>query len=85
MNLKMEMLNPEDRNSGLYHLNAILPGISWLKEIYQVQDELIAVLMRLREYKYFIYQRKNPFLQDRAYYFPYKLDFDELNRAANYC
>ena len=25
---------------------------------------------------------KNPFLQDRAYYFPYQLDFDDLNKAA---
>jgi tRNA pseudouridine38-40 synthase len=35
-----------------------------------------------REYKYYIFRNKNPFLQDRAYYYPYPLDIDKLNEAA---
>jgi tRNA pseudouridine38-40 synthase len=35
-----------------------------------------------REYEYFIYQVKDPFLDDRAYYFPYTLDMAGLEAAA---
>ncbi|MGN6541250.1 MAG: tRNA pseudouridine(38-40) synthase TruA, partial [Ginsengibacter sp.] len=35
-----------------------------------------------REYKYYIFRNKNPFLQDRAFYYPYPLDIDKLNDAA---
>ncbi len=35
-----------------------------------------------RVYKYCVYQAKNPFLNDSAYYFPYKIDFEKLSEAA---
>jgi tRNA pseudouridine38-40 synthase len=35
-----------------------------------------------REYHYYLYRQKNPFLQDRAYYFPYFLDIELLRQAA---
>src|SRR6185312_6589336 len=35
-----------------------------------------------RQYKYFIFREKNPFLQDRAFYYPYKIDINRLNEAA---
>ena len=35
-----------------------------------------------REYKYFIYWHKNPFLKDRAFYFPYKLNMELMQQAA---
>ena len=34
-----------------------------------------------REYSYFIYRTKNPFLKDRAYYYPYRLDIELLQEA----
>ncbi len=35
-----------------------------------------------REYRYFIYQSKNPFLDDRAWFYPYKVSLHQLNEAA---
>jgi tRNA pseudouridine38-40 synthase len=35
-----------------------------------------------REYKYFIQQNKDPFTRDTAYYYPYSVDFELLQRAA---
>ena len=35
-----------------------------------------------REYKYFIYNKKNPFLTEKAFYFPYSLDLELMQRAA---
>ena len=35
-----------------------------------------------REYKYFIYGHKDPFLKDRAFYFPYKIDLELMQKAA---
>lgn len=75
-------LNSEIQRT-LYHLNAILPRDIVVKNIYQVEDSAHCRFDAVsREYEYVIYKDKNPFLQDRAYYFPYELDFDDLNKAA---
>ncbi len=67
----------------VYHLNAILPKDIVIKRIFMVEDHAHCRFDALaREYKYFIYSNKNPFLQDRAYYFPYKVEIDKLNEAA---
>ncbi len=67
----------------LYKINAILP-----------QDIVIHSIKELgagahcrfdatgREYRYYIYQRKDPFLSGRAFYFPYKLDLEIMQQAA---
>lgn len=68
----------------IYNLNAILPLDVVVKKIFTVKDEAHSRFDAVsREYKYFIYQNKNPFLQDTAFYFPYKLEIDKLNEAAN--
>ena len=36
-----------------------------------------------RSYKYVVYQSKDPFVADRAYYYPYKFDLDNLQLAAS--
>jgi tRNA pseudouridine38-40 synthase len=68
---------------GSYHLNAILPGDIVIKSIRQVADELHSRFSALsREYEYFIYQQKDPFLEDRAYFFPFPLNIELLQAAA---
>ena len=68
---------------GSYHLNAILPADIVIKRIFQVKDDSHCRFDALsREYIYNIYQQKNPFLQDRAYFFPYSLDVDLMQQAA---
>jgi len=66
-----------------YNLNAILPADIAVKKINNVRVDAHCRFDALsREYKYFIYQEKNPFLNETAYYYPYKLDYSLLNEAA---
>lgn len=68
----------------VYHLNAILSKYIVIKRIFQVEENAHCRFDAItREYKYFIYRNKNPFLQDRAYYFPYNLDIHKLNEASD--
>lgn len=66
-----------------YKLNAILPSDIVIKGLKEVTPDAHCRFDALsREYKYFIYRAKNPFLADRAYYFPYKLDRTAMQEAA---
>ena len=66
-----------------YNLNSILPSDIVIKKIRLVGDEAHCRFDAIsRQYKYYIYQHKNPFQSDRAYYFPYKLDISKLQQAA---
>ena len=66
-----------------YNLNAILPVDIVVKQIFKVDDKVHCRFDALsREYHYYIYQQKSPFLQDRAYYVPFTVDVSLLNQAA---
>lgn len=70
-------------NKSIYNLNAILPGDIVVQKIYRVADTAHCRFDAVsREYRYYIYQEKNPFTADRAYYYPYKLQVPLLNQAA---
>ena len=67
----------------LYNINAILPADIVLKDIQPVASDAHCRYDALsREYRYYIYRTKNPFLADRAWFFPYTLDRDKLSAAA---
>jgi tRNA pseudouridine38-40 synthase len=67
----------------VYKINAILPPDIVVKNIFPVALDAHCRFDAIsREYKYFIYREKNPFLSDRAFYFPYKLDMERLHQAA---
>ena len=67
----------------LYNLNAILPGDIAARNLLKVKDEAHCRFDAVsREYKYNIYQKKNPFLEDNAYYYPYTLDLELIQKAA---
>ena len=67
----------------LYNVNSILPGDIAVKKLLPVNDGAHCRFDAIsREYKYFIYKKKNPFLADRAFYFPYTLDLDSMQNAA---
>ena len=67
-----------------YHLNAILPADIVMRSIKPVADDAHCRFDALsRSYIYALYQSKDPFLQDRAYYYPYQLDMPLLQQAAN--
>ncbi len=67
----------------LYNINAILPPDIVLKDVRPVASHAHCRYDALtREYRYYIYRTKNPFLADRAWFFPYTLDRDKLAAAA---
>ena len=66
-----------------YRLNAILPPDIVVKGISHVDDKAHCRFdAKYRTYEYSIYQFKNPFIADRSYYYPYKLNMELLNEAA---
>jgi tRNA pseudouridine38-40 synthase len=66
-----------------YNLNAILPDDIVVKRIFAVADNAHCRFDAIsREYHYYIYRNKNPFLQGRAYYVPYTVDITLLQTAA---
>ncbi|MES2774183.1 MAG: tRNA pseudouridine(38-40) synthase TruA [Bacteroidota bacterium] len=67
----------------LYNLNSILPNDIAIKSIRMVDDNAhCRFLASHRTYNYFIYQEKNPFIKNTAWFYPYPLDMDLLNQAA---
>ena len=67
----------------LYNLNAILPDDIAIRDLLKVNDNAHCRFdATCREYKYYIYQRKNPFLTDKAFYFPYTLSIELMQEAA---
>ena len=66
-----------------YNLNAMLPADIVIKQVFRVADEAHCRFDAIsREYHYYIYQQKNPFLRGMAYHVPYTLDFTLLQQAA---
>ena len=66
-----------------YNLNAILPEDIVIEKIYPMDNEAHCRFDAVsRKYQYFIYQDKNPFLQDRAWFYPYTIDVTMLNTFA---
>lgn len=67
----------------VYKINAILPADIVVKVVTRVDSDAHCRFDALsREYKYFIYRQKDPFLRDRAFYYPYKINIDKLQEAA---
>ncbi len=70
-------------SKSIYRLNAILPPDICIRSINKVNNIFHCRFDALsREYKYFIYFKKNPFLRDIAYYYPYSLNKSILDKAA---
>jgi len=74
---------PAGIEDALYNLNSLLPKDIVIKKIFPVKPEAHCRFYAIsREYRYFIYNKKDPFVQDRAYYYPYDPDLKKLNEAA---
>lgn len=67
----------------IYHLNAILSQDIAIKNIYAVDEHAHCRFDALgRRYEYHIARKKDPFLQRRAYFYPYKFQYSLLNEMA---
>lgn len=75
---------PKERfEQSVYHLNAIISSDVVIKGIEHKQEGAHCRFdAKSREYRYTIYQQKDPFLMDRGYYFPYPLNMDKLAEAS---
>jgi tRNA pseudouridine38-40 synthase len=68
----------------LYKMNAILPEDIVVNKLIPVSEQAHCRFDAIsREYKYFIYRHKNPFLNNRAFYFPYRLNIELMQQAAH--
>jgi tRNA pseudouridine38-40 synthase len=68
----------------VYKLNAILPFDIAIKAISEVKNDTHARFSAIsRSYQYVIYDKKDPFLQDYGYFFPYTIQFELLEKAAD--
>jgi tRNA pseudouridine38-40 synthase len=67
----------------VYKINAILPGDIVLNAVYEVPDDAHSRFSALgRAYEYTLYNHKDPFMEDRGYFFPYRIDMELLQEAA---
>jgi tRNA pseudouridine38-40 synthase len=67
----------------LYNLNAILPFDIAVKAIYKVNKDAHCRFDAVsREYKYFIYKEKTPFLYETAWHYPFSVNTDILHATA---
>jgi tRNA pseudouridine38-40 synthase len=68
----------------IYKMNAILPNDIVVKHLIPVQSDAHCRFDAIsREYNYYIYRHKNPFLEEKAFFSPYKLDIEKLQQAAS--
>lgn len=67
----------------IYNINAILPDDIVLKAVLATKPTAHSRFdATSREYQYHVYFDKNPFLQDRAWFFPFKINRELLHQTA---
>lgn len=67
----------------VYNLNALLPADITAKGIFPVPPGAHCRFDAVaREYRYFVYTKKDPFMADRGWLYSYPVDFDRLQEAA---
>lgn len=67
----------------IYNLNAVLPHDISVRSLRRVKpDAHCRFDATSRSYIYSVYRNKDPFLQDRAYFYPYTLNMDALHASA---
>ena len=69
--------------SSLYNLNAILPVSIVIKKLVRVKEGSHSRFDALsREYTYFLHQNKEPFKAETSFYYPYAIQRELLDQAA---
>jgi tRNA pseudouridine38-40 synthase len=67
----------------IYNINALLPADIVVNEVYGVSDDAHCRFgATSRSYRYDIYRSKDPFMQDRGWYFPFSIQEEVLHAAA---
>ncbi len=69
----------------LYQLNALLPNAIAIQGLFSVSnDDHARFDATSRTYQYVIYNHKNPFLKNYAFYYPNDLDVKKMNSIAKF-
>lgn len=69
----------------VYKMNALLSRDIAVRNIIQMPASKHCRFDAIsREYSYYIHQSKDPFLQNTSLYFPYKLDIEKMQQAAEF-
>lgn len=72
-------------NQYIFKLNRMLPDGIAIHEMQVVSDEFHARFgATKRTYRYFIHQKKDPFINDVSWLFPQNIDLEAMNKAAQY-
>lgn len=67
----------------VYNINALLPGDIAIRRIMKMRPEAHCRFDAVaRQYVYTIYKKKDPFIADIAYYFPYTVAMEVMREAA---
>jgi tRNA pseudouridine38-40 synthase len=67
----------------IYRLNAILPSDIAIRSLCEVSSDAHCRFDAIaRRYQYVLYERKDPFIEDRAWFYPYPLDKGVLESVA---
>lgn len=79
-----ELGSDVDASDYVYKLNKMLPGDIAVFKVEKVSEEMHARFSAIsRTYRYFLHQHKSAF-HPNSLYFPNKLDFSEMNKAAGH-
>lgn len=73
----------EDMQKSIFKINAILPSDIVVHKIWQVPDDAHARFDAIsRTYNYYVHSDKAPFLNEYSLFYPYDLQIDKMNKAA---
>jgi tRNA pseudouridine38-40 synthase len=73
----------ESKKDFLHHFNCIIPKDIAVNDLIEVDAKHHARFAATsRTYKYYIHQKKNPFLNESSYFFPFVVDIHAMNTAA---
>ena len=76
-------LHEIDFQKAVYHVNAILPDDIVMLSVKQVNADAHSRFDAVsRTYQYTLYLKKDPFMKDRGFFYPYHVDVELLNAAA---
>lgn len=68
----------------IYNLNALLPSAIVVRSIRRMHEGAHCRFdATAREYKYFLYNEKNPFIEPTAFFYPYTLNRADMQEAAS--
>jgi tRNA pseudouridine38-40 synthase len=73
----------ESKKDFLHHLNCIVSKDIAVQDLIEVDSSQHARFAATsRSYKYYLHQKKNPFLNESSHFFPFALDMEKMNHAA---